>query len=46
MANCNEGVTGNCTNEVAGSKGIPEWQEDFAENLEIAETPAAAEIFS
>ena len=35
-----------CTEEVAGncSDGIPEWLEDFAENLEIAEMPAAATI--
>ena len=42
----NEGATGNCSEEVAGncSEGIPEWLENFTENLEIVEIPAAAEI--
>ena len=42
----NEGATGNCSEGVAGncSEGIPEWPQDFTENLEIAETLAAAEI--
>ena len=42
----NEGSTGNCSEGVAGhcSEGIPEWVQDFTENLEIAETLAAAEI--
>ena len=34
----NEGAARNC------SEGIPEWAEEFAENLEIAEIPAAADI--
>ena len=36
---CREGVSGYCHGE-----GIPEWLEDFAENLEIAEVLAPAEI--
>ena len=36
---CGKGVSGNCYGE-----GIPEWLEDFTENLEIAEMPAAAHI--
>ena len=40
-----EEFTGHCNKEVAGncSTGIPEWLVDFTENLEIVETPAAAE---
>ena len=39
-----EGATGNCSEGVAGncSEGIPPWLQDFTENLEIAETLAAA----
>ena len=42
----NEGATGNCSEEVAEncSEGIPEWLEDFTENLQITEIPAAADI--
>ena len=42
----NEGATGNCSEGVAGncSEGIPPWLQDFTENLEIAETLAAAYI--
>ena len=36
---CRKGVTGNCYGE-----GIPEWLEDFTENLEITEPLAPAEI--
>ena len=32
MGNCSEDVEGNCKRE-----GIPEWLEDFADNLELAE---------
>ena len=41
-----KGVTENCGEEVAGncSKGIPEWPEDFAQNLEDTEVPATAHI--
>ena len=37
--NCCEGVAGHCNRD-----GIPEWLEDFTENLEIVETLAAAGI--
>ena len=43
----NEGATGNCSEGVPGNcnmDGIPEWPEDFAQNLEIAEVFAPAEI--
>ena len=43
----NEGATGNCSEGVAGNcnrEGIPEWLEDFTENLEIAEVLASADI--
>ena len=43
----NEGTTGNCSEGVAGNckeEGIPEWPEDFTENLKIAEVPAPADI--
>ena len=37
--NCSEGAAGNCNGE-----GIPEWLEEFTDNLEIAELLALAEI--
>ena len=42
----NEEVAGNCNLQVAGnsSDGIPDWLEDFTENLEIKEMPAAANM--
>ena len=36
---CSKGVAGNCNRE-----GVPEWPEDFTENLEIAEVLAPADI--
>ena len=36
---CGKGVAGNCKGE-----GIPEWLEDFAENLGIAEVPALTDV--
>ena len=41
-----EGATRNCSEEYEGncSEGIPECPEDFTENLEVAEKPAAADI--
>ena len=42
----NEEVARNCNEAAAGksSEGLPEWLEDFTENLEIVEMPAAANI--
>ena len=43
----NEGATGNCSEGVAANckeEGIPEWLEDFAENLGITEVPAPADV--
>ena len=37
--NCSEGVVGNCNRD-----GVPEWLEDFTENLEIAAVLAPADI--
>ena len=37
--NCSKGVAGNCN-----GRGIPDWLEDFTENLEIAEELAPADI--
>ena len=37
--NCSEGFAGNCNGD-----GVPEWLEDFTENLEIVDMPAAANI--